>query len=581
MSHLLLPRLHFRGEFRTDVTTCNNDDIASAFPAQQFVDSAQVKVDTFGMDDAAFAKWLREMAPPFGIRAGWNLYGDCSCGFVDAKVHGAHPAGGSLILDPAVDPIVHAAVELRHAVMVDLDPEGTLGTQIFCDEFSLFKSNELSIVAQPARLHSRFIARRNLGTGGFTAFAACWFAAIRPDRMTISAGASATLDSFRTAHAAGAGLFLAFCIYLLAPRISQQQLALDFAVKRPTHNPALGKVIGTLGVWRPHEMTTVPVGRRLNPGITLQHDHVPYQFNAAVAAIDKGRRVISLDMVNTVPETDEALNKVNIGALTLTLISSGSTGPERHDIADIAYDRPAYERQAGLVDVPYAAALDPLIDAGRLALVQASTGAIVLDEIDATVETDDRCVYLQVNDTTTIALRLHVKGAAAPNPATVLVKQYVTSNRSFSPATSASAVVAAPDQIALPSGRAGAISVKAIRPGTCLLAFLPPGEGADSLQFFANLRVLPTDNYDGVPDKELTFQLIYQEVLRYYHLLYPAMSEVFDLSNELNVTVRAQFIRDRIAKAKWDRSSYMPISRDLSDGKRKLLERWCDKILGA
>ena len=58
------------------------------------------------------------------------------------------------------------------------------------------------------------------------------------------------------------------------------------------------------------------------------------------------------------------------------------------------------------------------------------------------------------------------------------------------------------------------------------------------------------------------------------------MSERFDLSNELPVELNAQAIRDRIAIDLWDRSTYMPITRDLSDGKRRLLERWCDRFLG-
>jgi hypothetical protein len=61
MSHHHLPRIHFLGEFQANVPTANNDDIAAAFPGQQFVDVAQVRLNTFGMSDGDFATWLRQI----------------------------------------------------------------------------------------------------------------------------------------------------------------------------------------------------------------------------------------------------------------------------------------------------------------------------------------------------------------------------------------------------------------------------------------------------------------------------------------------------------------------------------------
>jgi hypothetical protein len=584
MSHLQLPRLHFRGDFQTNVPTCNNDSIASVFPAEKFVDSALVGVDMKGMDDPTFMKWLRQIAPNFGIRAGWNLYGDGTCGFLNATVHSAQPAGANLITDPTADPIINASVDLLGAVlgspvMVDLDPEGTLGTQIFCDQFSLVR-NDLSIIGQPVRFCSRFLVERNLGAGGFTAYSATWYAAIPPGQMTISPGASPTLDSFRQAVANGAGLFVAFCTYLLDYRISDEQLAQDFALNRPTTNPAVGKLIGTLGTWDPREMATIPIGRRLNTAGTLMQDHAEYHFKPAIASVDHARKIVSLDMMHAVPELDNTLTKVNVGKLKLTLTTTTPAGTQTSDVGEVAYDRAAYELQSGVVDVPYPANLDASIDGGRLSLVQSDTGLALLDELGPTVETDDRCTYLQVNESATLGLRHLVKGQAPTAAATIRITQYVTSNRAFTPATPATAVLAVPDHVDLAADGTGEVPIKAVQPGTCVLAFLPPGEPADSRQFFCNVRVLPLDNYDAVPDSQLTFALIYKEVLRYYYLLYPAMNARINLGNEASVRIKAQFILDRTDKSTWDGSSYMPVTRDLSDGKRKLLTRWCQKVLG-
>jgi hypothetical protein len=113
---------------------------------------------------------------------------------------------------------------------------------------------------------------------------------------TAICGASATLDSFRNAAARGAGLLVAFCTYLLAPRISQNQLAQDFALNRPTTNPAFGKVIGTLGIWDPSEMATIPIGRRAvgsSTGKILISGYLVGNVNAEAGKIARKRPVAS------------------------------------------------------------------------------------------------------------------------------------------------------------------------------------------------------------------------------------------------------------------------------------------------
>lgn len=48
-----------------------------------------VRVDTLGMTDDQFAKWLRTIDPRFGLPGGWNLYGNGHCRFVTAACQAA------------------------------------------------------------------------------------------------------------------------------------------------------------------------------------------------------------------------------------------------------------------------------------------------------------------------------------------------------------------------------------------------------------------------------------------------------------------------------------------------------------
>ncbi len=101
------------------------------------------------------------------------------------------------------------------------------------------------------------------------------------------------------------------------------------------------------------------------------------------------------------------------------------------------------------------------------------------------------------------------------------------------------------------------------------------------MDFFACVRVLPADDFSAVPDNQLTFAFIYENVLKYYHLLHPAMDVAvpgFDLSVQAQVELRADRIRTRIRDTPWDDPQYMPRTRELSAGKAALLVRWCNLI---
>ncbi|HEX2081481.1 MAG TPA: hypothetical protein VHG08_27505, partial [Longimicrobium sp.] len=101
-----------------------------------------------------------------------------------------------------------------------------------------------------------------------------------------------------------------------------------------------------------------------------------------------------------------------------------------------------------------------------------------------------------------------------------------------------------------------------------------------------NLRLLPNDeDYSRyyVPGTDppvgndlLTFDVIYQKVLRNYYLLYPAMSQQVPLNDpgQWADPVMARRLYERIKLSGWNRWQYMPRTRDLSSSRRTLLQAW-------
>ena len=150
------------------------------------------------------------------------------------------------------------------------------------------------------------------------------------------------------------------------------------------------------------------------------------------------------------------------------------------------------------------------------------------------------------------------------------------------------------------------IQIGTSQPGNFALTFsigTPAGFPPQSYNDFMNppyitnapsisLRVLPNDEdfskyYDDpnapqpVGNALLTFDVVYQKVLRTYYLLYPIMNLVFPLNSESVVAGRAKAILRLTDPTQWMSSGYMPRTRDMSASRRTLLQAWCRKVLAA
>lgn len=579
MSHLSTPRIHFQGEFITNIPTANNDNVVRT------VDAANVRVNTQGMSDADFQQWLIGLTPQ-GIRAGWNYFGNADCRFQNVRVTGVETAG-QLVQDAAVEPLVNGTVELRQAIMVDVDPEGALGSQIFCDNFRLSDGEGIVLQGPATRAYSRWIHfGRNLSVGGFSGAAAVWQTTILPEKLEWGTDRpnSPVLQALRAATSAGEGITIRFCTYLVAPAIASAQLAGQFAAGQRTQNAARGIVVGSIGRWLPGEMSSVTLARLLHPVARTSPQPAISQLGPALAQVDRARKVIVLDLITTFPEADVTRAKINIGEVLLGVQAPPPNSNQFIPLGPLAYDQATYEQRGGTLEIPYAEAQEALILANPLLLVHSASGFMpLLAERNTVVETDERGIYLQENEEQTLQVRVAQLGEPAPAGVLLHLEQLVAPNDQAPPAPVAQPILGIPPSVTVGAGGLAQIPVKALRAGNCLLRIFVDQEDAPQsfdaqLSFFSNVRILPADSYDHIADADLNFPLIYNEVLRYYYLLYPAMNDQIDLSVEGDVTSSAGEVLRRIDKTKWHLRMYMPRTRDLSDGKRKLLARWCAKV---
>jgi hypothetical protein len=337
-----------------------------------------------------------------------------------------------------------------------------------------------------------------------------------------------------------------------------------------------------------------------------------------VAHVDYDAQLISLDFNSTMPENGTPgewpsdLLKTDFGPLTLGVWEAGAFA----HIAEIdytQYGQTPYEASAGIIDIPF-----PNPDTGQL--LQSGTlairvqGQFALMEQSYTAQTDSRGIYLDENGQSEFDITVCQMGVPSPG-ASVLVAKY-DENLSLILTTNPTQLVNfTTGQQNLPVGdneaavaivTAGengiaSVGIAAQNPGFPVLAFFPytgntipqppplllnPPANVFLITsaFYATVRVLPFD--DGVPqefinlwnttgDPEQAWNFIYNNILYVYDMLFSVMLEYVNLGDRSAVEASIGTIWGMISEdAAQDSTLAMPITRDMSAGKRKTLQLW-------
>ena len=348
-------------------------------------------------------------------------------------------------------------------------------------------------------------------------------------------------------------------------------------------------------------------------------------MGVAVAVVDGNRVVLDLNTAfpegGKPPPLPEPWPKVDAGVVNLELVYDAGQGTTTTVLGPVRYDGRTYEQEGGVAEVPF----DPASEAGKhirsgsLRLV-VEHGPVLLQESDVPlVLTDDQAVYLDLPSTGVARgraqLRVFEKGEPIQEPVTVTVEQWNDVQvpgevNSLDPlvmtATSLSEVASWSSTVQVPTGGRVDVPLTADRPGCYKLRYLPPGmhvgpqdaappvpvdpDGPPpqapppnwAVEFFSTFRVLPYDDYSNVADADITFEYVYKEVLNYFAILFPIMSTIIPWGPDntpLDPERVAQFaalIRQATDESRIGTALEMPITRDLSAGKRALLHRWCD-----
>jgi hypothetical protein len=316
-----------------------------------------------------------------------------------------------------------------------------------------------------------------------------------------------------------------------------------------------------------------------------------FGVNYCVAVVDEASRKIRLDLGNSISTNPSGGDAADLGALTLVCTASGATPLV---LGEVKYRTPGwYSQTAGIVDLPE----DRTLTDAEMAAVLANPLAVVLNpaaggplvaasehSAGVHVRADMFVARLNPGETFDTAFRASKFGKpyAAAQIDLTLGPAFPFDPSSEPPTGIPPAALAVPASIACDAGGRGTAPISAVSPAS------PRGyvdgqvyridyqiHGIDPLNRSDFLSLLVWDDF--VPAEPLTWYGSTKSLFEQYSNLYPVMNGFFDMSSYEQVVANRLDIITRLSLPPTD-ARYMPVTRDLSDAKRKAMLRWLSEV---
>jgi hypothetical protein len=586
MSVLEIPRVYFKGEVAWDPVTTNNYPAAQA-PAAYDEDDCESTLYTRTVGSANVAAFRQAAIDEVVSSGNWNPAGSYRSPFYNTYVSGADLGRG---LDTG-DAFVGAPV-LFSGMLVDCEPYGATSSQLFFDDMSFGISGGCRIYGKRVTRYSdRYInfganPANNMIAGVAsvvwqTCFDKTQGLVIDPHDSAVLAALQKCLEDDDVL-----GVMVRFVtyrtIYFDDPTLSNAspgvtaagqalQAKLNAGGFQP--NPARSLLVGTVGLWRRGEALTEPSERTLlTTGVQIPVSSDPKMTaSCGTAWMRVGSDRLTLDLSNCVPWNSRAPNKADLGPLKVV----AADPPPAVAVAEVAtiayeqYDQAAYEATSGIVDIPIAPELAATLAKMNFS-IRSGDGTAYLEEAPLRAIPTDPNLYANQGDTVSTVVQVYERGARAGAGIRVSMSEIG--------ATQPTAVCATTDEhgqvtFSLATG-AGAVTGLVFQAGDH--PRLPISASAFNPQVYTYMyfRVLPADEQIGA--LQPTWDNVHNYVLSNWQAMAPCMDNWLRLGDETQVRAYAPVIRKLTDPANFELFRFMPVTRDMTPGQRKLLYAFLD-----
>lgn len=603
------------------------------------IDSKNVQARTYGMTDDAFIAWVQQLQTfdvvgstsgqtAQTIPAEWNYYGGMEMDNVEAQVIGVTTGLGQTYSQPdgnvPLTALLGAALNFSGGHITDVNSEGSPpATQFFIDALTLSNNSQTFISGNPSKGACQwlnFYRNVNLtqdgGAGGYV------YHVMRKSQ----AGTIIDIPGFQDPNVVGAILRY----YLFAPMESANtNEQIEAVYEQQQKNPATLQIVGTIApLYEDETIFTTPTGRLMVSNETQIPTPTGSQNNSSItnpnglialapAVLRVSNNTVSAEFAGTFPDyyqtppppAQPSNDKFDFGEVSLVVSDGSNSAP----IGTVEYANTAQGDSEGWVfdfDISSnTAAQQVLQDPNASFQLVHSTLGVILGETEYYFVSNQQGIYTEQFGNNSMFLN---QGTTEPATISVFRRGLELSAYECPPITvwqySSIPLQAPGNAVAiLRDFKPGQeIVVDTSQPGNFLFTFsvedanLSPTFPPVSYLVFQNppyvtnapsisLRILPNEDFsqyyidpeapDPVGNDFLTFDVLYEQVLRTYYLLYPVMIPFVQLNSEADVARNAKAILQTTDPSVWMSADYMPRTRDMSASRVRLLQAWCRKVL--
>lgn len=595
MSYLNFPRLTFSGEFQADISTVNNDP-------RHF-------------DNSTFEPEFQEFQQGSQYNGWWNPIGTGIFRLSGCKVNTLLGPDGIPVTDPALDAALNCVVgnspDRPSGKLVDLDPDWQLASCIYGFSVSLADEN------------GKVVMQGNYQPNPFRDL---WFSRA-PAPVPGDSAASAMFQSVLTdvkwhEDAMNSPFFKELIKASERAQLSIRLTTYAFTGDKSDPKFMYGKVVGVIGPAYTEEPNSFILGRRFMP--TTQNAAQDMISGNGITCfssiIDKSTNTLQLDFSNALP-TDADFRIQNLGMLEFAVLINPLTaqdtqiGPDGYCmIGALDCSEALQNNLSGIQSLAIPDAARALIHDHPLALIQIlderGNASVCIREalLGLEVRPDQFAFRLDPNDasanqfeTTFHAARygipmkdaelefwfgspvLDYGNTPASEPADMTPKALLPVNN-----VPAQVVKLVPERPV--TDKHGKVKVKIHGPrvmGTpreyfdgqlYIISYNFAGKNPAVQQTYDKVVAVVFSTFDA-PEKPNWADV--QPILQQYANLYPVMSHgLFDFSKQAQADANARILHFVFNKH-FDDPDYMPVTRDLSSSKRKMLLSYFAGVMAA
>ncbi|MBR1219120.1 hypothetical protein JQ557_14040 [Bradyrhizobium sp. U87765 SZCCT0131] len=575
MSYLDLPRLCFTGSFQVDVSTINN---TVAY-----------------YDNAAFQPSYQE---PGSNGGGWNPDGTGFFRFVDCKITAAALAD-RWITDAAADPVIGMALENADShvfgKLADLDPQQQMCSEIWGMKVRLTDGGTAAAFAGDYTPGPFFNLWQRQQSG-------------LPSDQTLAAAFRSTVARLRWGELPHSEV-----LHRLRDVCEDDSLSITFSAFGYGRDPTIprytyGKLVGCIGPYRRGEPRRFARGRQLAPSIPAPNNPPPNYVDWSVCKVDRDRRVVTADFSNCFQIVNAGGHIANFGPVYLAVLRDDTpslltqvTQSQVVVLGAVRYQEPAwFNTMGGIQDFSYAANPDAAVLIGErpLLLLQPAGSdlytVLAQETLAGLFLRADNFVY-RLEPGETQAIDLYATRYGEPYAGAV-INCAPTQGLLGATGGGGPPSVPTPDVMVPPNGVGFRPNLETDRDGRAELAItaarldppVPRGyidgqlygvgyaladEPANAVQDPFNFTSVLVFSPVDVPEHPTWFGDV-QPIMQQYANLYPIMSKRLFRIDDYDTVVHNLKILEFAFRLPAEDPNHMPVTRDLSAGRREIILRW-------